>query len=71
MKKEMYYVSANRDNLDLGMKIEAENPYMAAVYFVSEIWNSYTKDSRIIFGGKSDKINIDGVILNLEEVRYE
>ena len=33
--------------------------------------NSYTKDSRIIFGGKSDKINIDGVILNLEEVRYE
>ncbi|HGA1234403.1 TPA: hypothetical protein ACIRGU_000650 [Streptococcus suis] len=33
--------------------------------------NSYTIDSRIIFGGKSDKINIDGVILNLEEVRYE
>ncbi|HEM5131232.1 TPA: hypothetical protein ACJ51Q_001357 [Streptococcus suis] len=48
MKKEMYYVSANRDNLDLGMKIEAENPYMAAVYFVSEIWNDFNLDDVII-----------------------
>ena len=29
----MYYVSANRDNLDLGMKIEAENTFMAAIKF--------------------------------------
>ncbi|HEL2480581.1 TPA: hypothetical protein TZY47_000698 [Streptococcus suis] len=48
MKKEMYYVSANRDNLDLGMKIEAENPYMAAVYFVSEIWNDFNLDDAIV-----------------------
>ncbi|BCK44590.1 TPA: hypothetical protein ACIRGN_000670 [Streptococcus suis] len=48
MKKEMYYVSANRDNLDLGMKIEAENPYMAAVYFVSEIWNDFNLDDVIV-----------------------
>ncbi|HEM5137969.1 TPA: hypothetical protein U1364_001781 [Streptococcus suis] len=48
MKKEMYYVSANRDNLDLGMKIEADNPYMAAVYFVSEIWNDFNLDDVIV-----------------------
>ncbi|MEI4339232.1 hypothetical protein V9Z57_08295 [Streptococcus suis] len=48
MKKEMYYVSANRDNLDLGMKIEAENPYMAAVYFVSEIWDDFSLDDVIV-----------------------
>ncbi|HEM2987971.1 hypothetical protein K5Q29_03155 [Streptococcus sp. 2018037] len=48
MKKEMYYVSANHDNLDLGMKIEAENPYMAAVYFVSKIWNDFSLDDVIV-----------------------
>ncbi|HFU3980859.1 TPA: hypothetical protein ACGOZ5_001481 [Streptococcus suis] len=48
MKKKMYYVSANRDNLDLGMKIEAENHYMAAVYFVTEIWNDFSLDDVIV-----------------------
>ena len=48
MKKKMYYVSANRDNLDLGMKIEAENPYMAAVIFESNIWNDFNLDDVIV-----------------------
>ncbi|MGV3205827.1 hypothetical protein ACEF08_06310 [Streptococcus suis] len=48
MKKEMYYVSANRDNLDSGMKIEAENTYMAAVYFVSKMWNDFSLNDVIV-----------------------
>ena len=48
MKKKMYYVSANRDNLDLGMKIEAENPYMTAVIFESNIWNDFNLDDVIV-----------------------
>ncbi|CYX37243.1 hypothetical protein HO779_01410 [Streptococcus suis] len=48
MKKEMYYVSANRDNLDSGMKIDAENTYMAAVYFVSKMWNDFSLNDVIV-----------------------
>lgn len=44
MAKNKYYVSAKQDNLDLGMVIEAENPYMAAVKMTSLLWDEFSLD---------------------------
>ncbi|WP_069996939.1 hypothetical protein [Streptococcus agalactiae] len=44
MKQNKYYVSAKQDNLDLGMVIEAENPYMAAVKMASLLWENFSLD---------------------------
>lgn len=44
MAKNKYYVSAKQDNLDLGMVIEAENRYMAAVKMTSLLWENFSLD---------------------------
>lgn len=44
MAKNKYYVSAKQDNLDLGMVIETENPYMAAVKMASLLWDEFRLD---------------------------
>ncbi|WP_436801865.1 hypothetical protein [Streptococcus dysgalactiae] len=42
MTKNNYYVSAKKDSLDLGMVIEAENPYMAAIKMSSLLWDEFS-----------------------------
>ncbi|HFI0618799.1 TPA: hypothetical protein ACGO1W_000437 [Streptococcus suis] len=44
MAQNKYYVSAKKDNLDLGMEIEAKNPYMAAVKIASLLWEELSLD---------------------------
>lgn len=48
MAQNKYYVSAKRDNLDLGMIVEAENRYMAAVKMSSLLWDEFSIDDVIV-----------------------
>lgn len=48
MAQNKYYVSAKRDNLDLGMVVEAENHYMAAVKMSSLLWDEFSLDDVIV-----------------------
>lgn len=48
MAQNKYYVSAKRDNLDLGMVVEAENYHMAAVKMSSLLWDEFSLDDVII-----------------------
>lgn len=48
MAQNKYYVLAKRDNLDLGMVVEAENYYMAAVKMSSLLWNELSLDDVIV-----------------------
>lgn len=48
MAQNKYYVSAKRDNLDLGMVVEAENCYMAAVKMSSLLWDEFSLDDVIV-----------------------
>ncbi|WP_438467961.1 hypothetical protein [Streptococcus pluranimalium] len=48
MAKNKYYVSAKCKELDLGMEIEAENAYMAAIEMSSLLWNEFNIDDVII-----------------------
>lgn len=48
MAQNKYYVSAKRDNLDLGMVVEAENCYMAAVKMSSSLWDEFSLDDVIV-----------------------
>lgn len=48
MAQNKYYVSAKRDNLDLGMIVEAENRYMAAAKMSSLLWDEFSLGDVIV-----------------------
>jgi hypothetical protein len=59
MAQNKYYVSAKRDNLDLGMVVEAENYYMAAVKMSSLLWNELSLDDVIVTDVKETEVKDD------------
>ena len=48
MAQNKYYVSAKKDDLDLGIVVEAENHYMAAVKMSSLLWDEFSLDGVIV-----------------------
>lgn len=59
MAQNKYYVSAKRDNLDLGMVVEAENYYMAAVKMSSLLWDELSLDNVIVTDVKAMEVKDD------------
>ena len=59
MAQNKYYVSAKWDNLDLGMVVEAENYYMAAVKMSSLLWNELSLDDVIVTDVKEMEVKDD------------
>jgi hypothetical protein len=59
MAQNKYYVLAKRDNLDLGMVVEAENYYMAAVKMSSLLWNELSLDDVIVTDVKEMEVKDD------------
>lgn len=48
MAQNKYYVSAKKDDLDLGIVVEAENHYMAAVKMSSLLWDEFNLDDVVV-----------------------